>query len=70
MSVKSVAWYEEVMFCTIAPGEGTRDIYCVGGWFGLRPGLKALTQWLLVPKRTIKTDLPPLFVKVSANFCG
>jgi hypothetical protein len=29
-----------------------------------------LTPWLLVRKRTIPTDRPPLVGEVSANFCG
>jgi hypothetical protein len=29
-----------------------------------------LTPWLLVRKRTIPTERPPLVGEVSANFCG
>jgi hypothetical protein len=31
---------------------------------------KKKTPWLLVRKRTIPTELPPLVDEVSANFCG
>jgi hypothetical protein len=31
---------------------------------------KKLTPWLVVRKRTIPTERPPLVSEASANFCG
>jgi hypothetical protein len=34
------------------------------------PKTKLKTPWLVVRKRTIPTERPPLVSEVSANFCG
>jgi hypothetical protein len=55
------------VFCAVRVEASPQFVMNVSDQFF--PG-RIITPWLLVRKRTIPTERPPLVGEVSANFCG